>query len=867
MPSSLLTHVIGATTMIALLVAVGYYVVISTNYVVAQNVRAVEQGIADSLANALMASLAARSNMTRLGLQLPVELYGGTSYNVYLGNGSVLSLAFPGLRSSPDFDPSAVYVVVSTPDGRIYAWSKVASPSVLGSQVYFAIGNWTQAFETVGFNAALGYSEGGIPWVCRALVAIQERSGTNLSNYAVRLQFNPSGLNCSYGQLTFSPTPNDVRFTDSDGHTPLPYYVESWTNLSAVVWVLVPSVSANSTKYIYMYWGNPQATSYSDPSKVFALYYNMSAYGGLSDVLADWGLRTGNVSSVNARSYVLGNVSGVAVNASLTKYRPAYINFYKTLNASPSGGQGMVVEAGGAPLSSYDQDWRLELFDLGSGFVPFNFAFVPAVVDAYTNFTNYTIVYGNFTVQQGDQGPYLYAFNTSWLWGYYVAVALRQNPAPQAPGGQSLGQEKYFTLYKVLVEPDGVLRGIIVANDVSDITKSSNNVFFALNGSETSLELWLGSIGNGNVKLSRLNRTSVALNEPTWFYLDVAYVQGPGNSIHVGQIYVYDENGNVVLSYEPSASGAVATLQPNYVGPIVLGTNNSTGSFNDLISGRYYPDNLPTSLAQVDPRYIYVINLAPNWTVTMYYNGESFSGTANESGVALIDVGTNPILGVLGPIEITISTSDGTTAFDVVLNQTISGGTILSFAPQLGDPAAATGAGIRASFNGPDRSFKGFWTWYLNNGTIKIWNSTGVGASANNYTLAGVGFFKGSAYYFLWSPSYSPLYNSSAPYGEPGQLAIVWGISSEFTTSSSGSDNVTAFYSWIRARPFVYPEPEVRIVGNSTESAAIPSQPSLSYSLKPFVVFSSKLLVDLAILVRDDGSLVVVAIFGGVRAR
>jgi hypothetical protein len=54
----------------------------------------------------------------------------------------------------------------------------------------------------------------------------------------------------------------DIRFTDSDGQTQLNYWIESGCNTSSTkIWVKVPSIPANSTKTIYVYYGNSSATS------------------------------------------------------------------------------------------------------------------------------------------------------------------------------------------------------------------------------------------------------------------------------------------------------------------------------------------------------------------------------------------------------------------------------------------------------------------------------------------------------------------------------------------------------------------------------------------------------------------------------
>ncbi len=72
---------------------------------------------------------------------------------------------------------------------------------------------------------------------------------------------------------------SDLRFTRSDGVTLLDYWIESYTSgVSAVVWVEVDSIPASpGTADIYLYYGNPSATSVSNGKNTFL------AYGGLND--------------------------------------------------------------------------------------------------------------------------------------------------------------------------------------------------------------------------------------------------------------------------------------------------------------------------------------------------------------------------------------------------------------------------------------------------------------------------------------------------------------------------------------------------------------------------------------------------------
>jgi alpha-tubulin suppressor-like RCC1 family protein len=66
----------------------------------------------------------------------------------------------------------------------------------------------------------------------------------------------------------------DIRFTDSDAQTQLSYWIESGCNSAANtrIWVKVPSIPASSTKTIYVYYGNPSATSQSNGYSTFLAF-------------------------------------------------------------------------------------------------------------------------------------------------------------------------------------------------------------------------------------------------------------------------------------------------------------------------------------------------------------------------------------------------------------------------------------------------------------------------------------------------------------------------------------------------------------------------------------------------------------------
>jgi len=62
----------------------------------------------------------------------------------------------------------------------------------------------------------------------------------------------------------------DVRFTKSDGTTLIDYWIESYTASSvATFWVEVPDDLSSASATIYIYYGNPNATSLSNADAVF----------------------------------------------------------------------------------------------------------------------------------------------------------------------------------------------------------------------------------------------------------------------------------------------------------------------------------------------------------------------------------------------------------------------------------------------------------------------------------------------------------------------------------------------------------------------------------------------------------------------
>jgi len=84
----------------------------------------------------------------------------------------------------------------------------------------------------------------------------------NLTDWLVAIKLDSNNFDFSKTQ----PSGADIRFTDSDKTTSLDYWIENYdtNNQKATIWVKIPSILANSSKSIYIWYGNPNAITNSN---------------------------------------------------------------------------------------------------------------------------------------------------------------------------------------------------------------------------------------------------------------------------------------------------------------------------------------------------------------------------------------------------------------------------------------------------------------------------------------------------------------------------------------------------------------------------------------------------------------------------
>ncbi|RSN76701.1 MAG: hypothetical protein DSO07_01915 [Thermoproteota archaeon] len=157
--------------------------------------------------------------------------------------------------------------------------------SAVPTGVIYNAGDWF--IHRYAVKAGEGISEGTIdawlnPWQYRRSIIIDNTQNNNdLKDYQVKITVDTRSLISPFPLFSAEKMKSDcsdIRFTDSDGVTLLSYWIESGINTpNTIIWVKVPSIPAGSKKTIYMYYGNPNATSLSDPKATMFIYEDFTA--------------------------------------------------------------------------------------------------------------------------------------------------------------------------------------------------------------------------------------------------------------------------------------------------------------------------------------------------------------------------------------------------------------------------------------------------------------------------------------------------------------------------------------------------------------------------------------------------------------
>ena len=108
----------------------------------------------------------------------------------------------------------------------------------------------------------------GPNWDYRRAITVSNSGSADLTDYQVIIV-----LDGSFDFTKVKSDGSDIRITDSDELTEIPFWVESWDSVAThgVIWTKVPSVPMAGTT-IYMYYGNNSAVSASRGDSTFILF-------------------------------------------------------------------------------------------------------------------------------------------------------------------------------------------------------------------------------------------------------------------------------------------------------------------------------------------------------------------------------------------------------------------------------------------------------------------------------------------------------------------------------------------------------------------------------------------------------------------
>jgi hypothetical protein len=125
---------------------------------------------------------------------------------------------------------------------------------------------------SLGIGIGVTFGGGGTPggtlplagWTYRREITIDNTGNASaLTDYQVSIALTSANMDFTHAESDGS----DLRITDADGETIIPYFIEAYDSgaETATIWVKVPSIPASSEKTIYLYYGNASAQPFDVP--------------------------------------------------------------------------------------------------------------------------------------------------------------------------------------------------------------------------------------------------------------------------------------------------------------------------------------------------------------------------------------------------------------------------------------------------------------------------------------------------------------------------------------------------------------------------------------------------------------------------
>lgn len=231
------------------------------------------------------------------------SIFGGTSTQATVTLNGVAPSGGTIVNLSSDNAAASVPASVTVAAGATSATFTITTTSVSSNTTANITASCLGSSQTAALTVAPASGNWFSPsWQYRSAITITNSNSATLSNFQVKVQL---GSNFDFTKAAANGA--DIRFTASDGLTAIPFWIESWNSTSGVLWVNVPSIPTSGTT-VYMYYGNPSATSASNGPATFIFFDDFS--GGSIDS-SKW-VSSGGTWSVMSDTNENGVTSNVA---------------------------------------------------------------------------------------------------------------------------------------------------------------------------------------------------------------------------------------------------------------------------------------------------------------------------------------------------------------------------------------------------------------------------------------------------------------------------------------------------------------------------------------------------------------------------
>ena len=254
-----------------------------------------------------------------------IYIIGGYNYAVGGGGTNVVLYYRPANNDWTQPATSAPYAAYGTTrdnpviNGKIYyGYGNSQTSAFFYASMYAydpAAGTWTQL--TSGIYPRDGGANGVVNGKLYVIGGREVEGGPYGVNY--NECFDPSQQNpiVDNGQTVTANMKcrtdfGDIRFTASDGATQLSYWMQSSsTGVMATFWVKITDNLSGASSTIYLYYGNPSATTTSNGAAVWTLYDDFEGSSPLSNYIQEIGSGGFSIATIGS-NHVLSYSGAVA---------------------------------------------------------------------------------------------------------------------------------------------------------------------------------------------------------------------------------------------------------------------------------------------------------------------------------------------------------------------------------------------------------------------------------------------------------------------------------------------------------------------------------------------------------------------------